>query len=59
MSYAHPPDRFPAVPPRHRLVSVASWASPIEAHLARSRLEAAGIQAFVADEHIVAVHWLC
>ena len=59
MSHASPPDRFPALPPRHRLVPVASYASPIEAHLARSRLEAAGLQAFVADEHIVAVHWLC
>jgi hypothetical protein len=59
MSQAHPPRRFPAVPPRHRLVAVASYASPVEAHLARSRLEAAGIPAFVADEHIVAVHWLC
>ena len=59
MSHAHPPRHFPAVPPRHRLVAVASYASPIEAHLARSRLETAGIHAFVADEHIVAVHWLC
>lgn len=59
MSHAHPPRRFPSLPPRHRLVVVASYASPVEAHLARSRLEAAGVDAFVADEHIVAVHWLC
>jgi len=59
MSHAHPPRHFPALPPRHRLVAVASYASPVEAHLARGRLESAGIPAFVADEHIVAVHWLC
>jgi hypothetical protein len=41
-----------------RLVAVTSCASPVEAHLARSRLEAEGIPAFVADEHIVSVSWL-
>jgi predicted Zn-ribbon and HTH transcriptional regulator len=30
----------------------------VEAHLVRSRLEAAGLQAFLTDEHIVSVQWL-
>lgn len=29
-----------------------------EAHLARHTLERAGIEAFVADEHVVGVNWL-
>jgi predicted Zn-ribbon and HTH transcriptional regulator len=37
---------------------VAAYGNPIEAHLTRCRLEAEGIEAFVADEHIVAVQWL-
>jgi hypothetical protein len=39
-------------------VAVAACARPVEAHLARCRLEAEGIEAFVADEHIVSLQWL-
>lgn len=42
----------------HRLVAVAACARPVEAHLIRCRLEAEGLEAFVADEHIVSVQWL-
>jgi hypothetical protein len=40
------------------LVVVRSFSLPHEAHLARSVLEAAGIDAVIADEHIVAADWL-
>lgn len=39
-------------------VTVASYSFPHEAQLARSRLEAAGIPAFVADEHTINMYWL-
>ncbi len=40
------------------LVTVAACAQPVEAHLLRCRLEAEGVDAFVADEHIVSLQWL-
>jgi hypothetical protein len=49
---AHPFER-----PRG-LVAVAACAQPVEAHLIRCRLEAEGVEAFVADEHIVSLQWL-
>lgn len=39
------------------LVTVASFTNPLEAHIARGRLEAEGIQAFVAHEHHVWANW--
>lgn len=39
-------------------MAVAACARPIEAHLLRCRLEAEGVEAFVADEHIVSLQWL-
>ncbi|CAG0977260.1 hypothetical protein MYXO_01649 [Myxococcaceae bacterium] len=41
-----------------RLVTVAAFSEPIEAHLARSRLECEGLACSIADEHIVGVYWL-
>ncbi len=41
-----------------RLVTVASYPTPIEAHLARGRLEAEGLTPVLADEHLVALHGL-
>jgi hypothetical protein len=38
---------------------VAAFSEPVEAHLARARLEAEGIGCLLADEHVVGVHWLC
>jgi predicted Zn-ribbon and HTH transcriptional regulator len=43
---------------RAGLVVVGRFSQPHEAHLARSVLQAAGIEAIVADDHIVAVNWL-
>jgi len=40
------------------LVTVATFSFPHEAHLARIRLEAADIEAFVADEHTINTQWL-
>jgi predicted RNA-binding Zn-ribbon protein involved in translation (DUF1610 family) len=39
-----------------KLVSIASFPQPIEAHIAKGRLEAEGIMCFLGDEHIVSVH---
>ena len=50
---AHPLER-----PSQGLVAVAACARPVEAHLIRCRLEAEGVDAFVADEHIVSMQWL-
>ena len=40
------------------LVTVASYWLPYEAHLARSKLEAQGIPAALADEHTIEAQWL-
>jgi putative signal transducing protein len=40
------------------LVVVRSFSHPHEAHLACSALHAAGVEAAVADSHIVAADWL-
>jgi len=40
-----------------RLVVAAAFTSVHEAHLARSVLEAAGIEAAIADEHLVSMTW--
>lgn len=40
------------------LVTVARFQHVLQAHVARTKLEAAGIGAFVADENIVTVNWL-
>jgi len=39
-------------------VTVATFSQPVEAHLARTRLEAEGIRCIVADEFLVRVNWL-
>ena len=38
--------------------TIATFSKPEEAHLFRTRLEAAGVQAFVQDEHFVQLDWL-
>ena len=43
---------------REQLVTVATFLGPGEAHLARSRLEAEGIHAYLADEYMVTMDWL-
>lgn len=40
------------------LKTIASYTSPIEAHIAKGRLEAEGIQAFIADEHHIWANWM-
>lgn len=40
------------------LTTIATFSKPYEAHIARSRLEAQGIPAFVADEHTITMNWL-
>ncbi len=41
-----------------RWETVATFSQPVEAHLARARLEAEGIPCVVADEYLVRVNWL-
>ena len=38
--------------------TIATFSKPEEAHLFRTRLEAAGIPAFVQDEHLIQMDWL-
>src|SRR5688500_2839037 len=38
-------------------VTVMSFSQPIEAHVARTKLESEGIECAVADEHIVRMDW--
>jgi hypothetical protein len=40
------------------LITVATFSFPHEAHLAKMRLDAEGIPAFVADEHTINMQWL-
>ena len=39
-------------------VTVASFSQPIEAHLARTKLESEGIPCIVGDENLIRVDWL-
>lgn len=39
-------------------ITVASFSTPLEAHLVRGRLEAEGIAARIADEHLINADWL-
>lgn len=38
--------------------TVARFRDPYEAHIARSQLEAAGLEAFVFDDHTITANWL-
>jgi hypothetical protein len=40
------------------MITIATFSKPEEAHLFRTRLEAAGIPAFVQDEHFIQMDWL-
>jgi hypothetical protein len=40
------------------LITIARYSTPHEAQLAKSVLDAAGILAFVADEHTITMNWL-
>ena len=45
-------------PQQPQLVTIRTFSQAMEAHIVRSRLEAEGIQSFVADEHTVDANWL-
>lgn len=40
------------------MVTIARYTNPLEAHIARGRLESEGIAVFIADENIVWANWL-
>lgn len=40
------------------LVTVSTYSFPYEAHIAKAKLNAEGIPAFVADEHTINMQWL-
>lgn len=40
------------------LIKVAAYATAVEAHLAKTKLESEGIEAFILDENIVGLNWL-
>ncbi len=39
-------------------ITVATYSQPVEAHLARTKLESEGITCLVSDEHLVRVNWM-
>ena len=39
------------------LITIRTYLTPFEAHLARTKLEGDGIQAFIQDEYLIGVHW--
>jgi hypothetical protein len=41
-----------------KLVTVATFSEPIQAHLASAKLAAEGIEYFIIDENIVSMYWL-
>ncbi len=41
-----------------KLVTLAAFNMPYQAHLAKSRLEAAGIPVFIRDEHLISINLL-
>jgi DNA-directed RNA polymerase subunit RPC12/RpoP len=41
-----------------RLITIATFGEPLEANLAKIRLQSEGIDCFLAGEHFVATHWL-
>lgn len=41
---------------KKKLITVATYTQPIQAHIAKGRLEAEGILCFLGDENIVSVH---
>lgn len=42
----------------NNLIEIASFSHPHEAHIAKASLEAAGIPAFISDEHTINMQWL-
>jgi DNA-directed RNA polymerase subunit M/transcription elongation factor TFIIS len=44
--------------PADSLITVATFSQAVEAHIAKGRLEAEGIDCFIADENIVNMNWL-
>jgi DNA-directed RNA polymerase subunit M/transcription elongation factor TFIIS len=41
---------------KKKLITVATYTQPIQAHIAKGRLEAEGILCFLGDENIISVH---
>jgi len=40
-----------------KLVTLAAFNMPYQAHLAKSCLESAGIPVFIRDEHLISINW--
>lgn len=41
-----------------KLVTIGRYSTPLEANMAKLKLESAGIYAFVADEYTIGINWL-
>lgn len=41
-----------------KLVTIGRFSQPLEAWLAKTKLESEGIECFLMDEHIVTMNWL-
>jgi hypothetical protein len=53
-----PSPKIKSILPVDPIVTIATFSYPTEAHLNKAKLESEGIDAFVADEHIVQANWL-
>jgi hypothetical protein len=58
LAFPAPVDQFSVRHFEKRMATVSTFSKPEEAHLLRSRLEAAGIPAFVRDELTIQMNWL-
>ncbi len=41
-----------------KLITIATFSHPIEAHILKTKLESEGIECFIADENTVTMNWL-
>ena len=41
-----------------KLITIATFSHAVDAHLAKTRLESAGIECFIVDEYTVTMNWL-
>jgi len=40
-----------------KLVTIATFSEPMEAHLCQAKLEAEGVESYIADEHTIGTNW--
>jgi len=43
---------------RKKLFTIARYSQSVDAYLAKTRLDAAGIECFILDENLISMNWL-